>query len=97
MLLASVRVGVRDRGEEMGWISKIGREEVSEGEMMLPRDTVWWLEGYDREREKDGEKSSRTAAVSWMLLCRGATVTVRDDISALQPAECKLSILPSQA
>lgn len=76
-------MGVRDGGEERGWISKIGREEVSEGEMMLPRDTVWWLEGYDREREKDGEKSSRTTAVSWMLLCRGATVTIRDDISAL--------------
>jgi len=32
--------------------------------MMLPRDTTRWLEGYDRKREKDGKKSSRTAAVS---------------------------------
>ena len=65
LLPASVRVGDRDAGaEESEWIFTMGGAEVSEGGMMLPRETVWWPERYERESENEGEKSSRTGGVS---------------------------------
>lgn len=33
---------------------------MSEGGIVLPKETVWWLEGYERERENKGAKSSKT-------------------------------------